>query len=167
LSAAAIINSTISRERKPREKTNSRTDQPGLFDAPDEAPKKRSNKPAPRETLPSAKGSETSKGAAESVAEAAPTLRFRILVAVVNAGDEGMTSDEVERLTGIIHQTCSARLGDMERPEKGFLYLQRTERTRRTQRGRPASVYVATERGKLAVTQGIASCEVTRPRRAA
>jgi hypothetical protein len=55
-------------------------------------------------------GSDTSEAAAKSIA--APSLRARTYAYLVDAED-GLTSDELEVLTGWPHQTASARLREL------------------------------------------------------
>lgn len=54
---------------------------------------------------------------------------------------KGATTDEVEKATGLSHQTASARVNELYRDG----YLEVTGQTRLTRYGRPAHVYFYTE----------------------
>ena len=67
-------------------------------------------------------------------------VRRRMLAAIneaQNAGRHGATSDEVEAITGIPHQTCSAEMGRLR--DEGV--LETFGLRRNTVRGVPADVY--------------------------
>lgn len=55
-------------------------------------------------------GSDTSEAAARSINPAAMRVRARVLLA---ATPDGLTSDELEQITGWLHQTASARLREL------------------------------------------------------
>jgi hypothetical protein len=80
----------------------------------------------------------TSRLAAESMARPAPILRERVFVAIADAGEGGYTTDELEALLGLAHQTCSPRVNELAR--RGRI---RANGTRKTRRGRAAIVWVA------------------------
>ena len=63
-------------------------------------------------------GSETSEAAAESVEPSASTMRARIYGEIVRReryDPPGLTCDEVELVTGLSHQTASARCVELKR----------------------------------------------------
>jgi len=51
---------------------------------------------------------ETSHEAAESMRQAAPSVRQRIMQVIKDSGLHGATDDEIEQITGLRHQTASA-----------------------------------------------------------
>jgi type IV pilus biogenesis protein CpaD/CtpE len=59
-------------------------------------------------------GEEESEAANESIDDRKAALRAKISDVIVAAGNHGMTSDQVEALTGMRHQTCSARFSEMK-----------------------------------------------------
>jgi hypothetical protein len=67
------------------------------------------------EPLPPHNGSPTSREAAESVRDHVSRLRAAVLDAIRSAGERGMTTDEVEVATGLIHQCASPRLIEIRR----------------------------------------------------
>jgi predicted transcriptional regulator len=84
-------------------------------------------------------GSATSEAAADSLIDAAVTLRERVYRVIVAQAASGTTDDEIEQILKLRHQTVSARRRELE-------LLGRVERTadrRRTSSGRFAAVYVA------------------------
>lgn len=91
---------------------------------------------------PHAVGSETSLEASESVRPSAAYMRNVVLRMIKLNGETGATCDEVEAVTGFIHQTCSARFRELEL--KGL--IKKTDGKRQTRRGRNAVVYVARAR---------------------
>ena len=88
---------------------------------------------------PSVKGSDTSEKAAESMRESVGHLQ-RTVFNHIKASRDGMTCDEAEELTGLRHQTCSARVRELVL--KGFIVD--SGNRRKTRSGRGARVYVAT-----------------------
>jgi hypothetical protein len=58
---------------------------------------------------PYVRGSDTSEAAAHSIEGAAKTLESLVFDLVRQAGDKGLTDDELEVLTKLSHQTVSAR----------------------------------------------------------
>ena len=98
--------------------------------------------PAPAPSVPFARGSSTSKAAADSVRHAIVGLELKVYQAFVDAGALGLTTDKCEEITGLSHQTCSARvngLANTERPGGALLVL--SDETRPTRSGRKAGVY--------------------------
>lgn len=85
---------------------------------------------------PHVRGSDTSEGAAESVAGETARLRRRVLGDVAGCAD-GATCDEVEVRLGLRHQTCSARIRELVLLGR----LVDTGAKRRTRSGTPARVY--------------------------
>jgi len=83
------------------------------------------------------KGSDTSRAAAESMVEISPTLRGLLYRQFLLLGERGATDDELEKFTGLKHQTVSARRRELVLD--GFL----RENGKRTSRsGRKAKVWV-------------------------
>lgn len=93
--------------------------------------------PAPQPAVPFARGSLTSKEAAESIKGVLGHLE-QVVLAAVKASEDGLTCDAAEVITGLAHQTCSARFNQLEK--RGL--LRRTETRRPTRSGRAANVYV-------------------------
>lgn len=89
------------------------------------------HRPAPR-----VRGSDTSEAAAESVGPVTGRLRRQIYALICERG--GLTCDEVEALTGLAHQTASARIYELKK--RGQI-VDCGER-RPTRSGRKAAVYV-------------------------
>lgn len=58
---------------------------------------------------PHVRGSATSKAAARAAAPGAETAEQRVLEVIVSAGVYGATDDEIEKATGLTHQSASAR----------------------------------------------------------
>lgn len=84
-----------------------------------------------------AKGSKTSKAAAESMKEKAPTLRAKVLDFIKKQRWRGATDDEIEVALDMRHQTASAR-----RRELVLAGLVRaTDMKRKTRSGRSATVW--------------------------
>ena len=100
-------------------------------------------------TAPS-NGVATSDEAAASLERPTLTaLRQRVLAALAAAAD-GLTCEQVEEVTGLKHQTASARLYELatcEPPFAEFEYDQETgkPRRRRTRSGRFARIYFFSE----------------------
>jgi hypothetical protein len=94
------------------------------------------------EVLPHAKGSETSKAAAESQkGGGAQRDRERVLAAIIRAGIPGMTTDEVEVALRGRHQTISARVNGLH--NDGLIVDSGGRRPTRS--GRQAVVYIGAE----------------------
>jgi predicted transcriptional regulator len=88
-----------------------------------------------------ARGSATSQLAAMSIREQLPRLQGEVFIVISCAGARGLTTDEIERLTGLKHQTASARVYELHKKK---LIVDSGQR-RPTGSGRMAVVYVATE----------------------
>lgn len=89
---------------------------------------------------PYARGSATSQEAAESIKPCLAHLE-QVVLNAVKASRDGLTCDAAEVVTGLAHQTCSARFRGLE--QRGL--LRRTELRRPTRSGRQASVYTVAE----------------------
>lgn len=88
---------------------------------------------------PPANSTATSRAAATSMRLSASSLRSKVLELIKSRGEHGATCDECEAELDLRHQTCSARLNELEHKfnaisKVGF---------RPTRSGRDASVYVA------------------------
>lgn len=92
-------------------------------------------------TPPFAEGRETSMLAALSVAEHTSALRWKVYRLIAKEGLEGLTCDEVEILTGLKHQTASARVYELH---KGG-YIVDSDKRRKTRSNRDAIVWVSFE----------------------
>lgn len=95
--------------------------------------------------LPYARGSETSKAAADSMVSLASSYRARIRFMVEQSGLSGLTCDDVERMTDWRHETVSARLRELIQHGAITFKLDPSGRKlqRPTRRGRNACIYVA------------------------
>ena len=109
------------------------TTQGTLFEQPD--------RPA---SVPFARGSATSRAAADSIRHALVGLELKVYGAFLEAGADGLTTDKCEEITGLSHQTCSARVNGLANPDrKGGPLLMLSDVQRKTRSGRNAGVYVA------------------------
>src|SRR5262245_19727326 len=81
----------------------------------------------------------TSTAAAASMATPSGKLRARVLSEIESAGGTGLTDDEIERLTGMRHQTASARRRELVLLGK----VRSNGETRATSSGRAAKVWVS------------------------
>ena len=88
---------------------------------------------------PYARGSDTSKAAGRCVEICAGTLRARVLGHIVDRDSYGMTCDELEAVSGLMHQTASARVHELKK--LGAIYD--SGRRRKTRSGRKATVWLA------------------------
>lgn len=89
-------------------------------------------------SAPYVKGSETSKAAAKSIKESASSIRAKIFV-MIESSPDGMTCDEVEAKTGLLHQTASARVRELVLQKR----ISDSGVKRKTRSGRGAVVYEA------------------------
>jgi hypothetical protein len=91
-------------------------------------------------------GTDTSRAAAEMLAPDVERIRDLVYAAIRDAGKDGVTCEEVEGITGLKHQTASARICDLQGREKGGKALPRriadSGMRRNTSGGRPAKVWV-------------------------
>jgi hypothetical protein len=94
--------------------------------------------PYPPTGVPHVQGSDTSEAAAASVEEALNRLEGQVLTCLKGRGDSGATDDEIEQLTGMAHQTASARRRTLVL--KGL--VKDSGQRRKTRSGRSAAVWV-------------------------
>lgn len=88
-------------------------------------------------------GVETSKEAADSMRQAAPTIRARVLASITAAAG-GLTCDQIEVGMNLTHQTASARIAELARMGHIRPAMQSGRPVRRrTRSGRSARVYIA------------------------
>ncbi len=92
-----------------------------------------------QESLPFARGSATSKAAAESMRGKAAAIRRDVLALVVAAGEPGITCDEAEAKLGGSHQSISPRFTELVASGE----IVRTTDKRPTRSGHKAFVYRA------------------------
>lgn len=85
---------------------------------------------------PYEKSSQTSKEAALSIQNDAKSLRSKIFNLIAQRG--GLTCDEVEEITGMRHQTASARIRELVLENK----IRDSQKKRLTRSNRKAVVYV-------------------------
>ena len=83
-----------------------------------------------------------SVAAHESIADVKQQLRARVVAYIANCGDNGATSDQVERDLHMPHQTVSARITEAKARGEVIPSGQR----RLTRSGRSAAVLVAAHR---------------------
>ena len=92
---------------------------------------------------------ETSVEAAESIKPILGALQNKVLAAFVAAGPMGLTTEECEGITGLRHQTCSARVNELSKCQPPYLVLGQDEEhriiKRPTSSGRRARVYFYSE----------------------
>lgn len=93
----------------------------------------------PPQTAPYVRSSDTSREAAESIEPHLAHLERVVLDAVAGTGPAGATCDEIERATGLSHQTASARVRGLFQKRK----IETTGDRRPTRSGRNAQVYRA------------------------
>ena len=91
-------------------------------------------------TAPFSHGSDTSEAAAASVQPHLGRLEKLVLDVIRSSG--GLTCDEAEDITGLSHQTCSARFRQLT--QRGL--IEDSGVRRRTRSMRFASVYRVTEK---------------------
>ena len=93
-------------------------------------------------------GTETSRDAAESIKPHVNTLAAKVLHCIAGMPG-GLTCEQVEQITGLKHQTASARIRDLATCEPPLIVIgvdQDGNVIRRpTSSGRTARVYLATE----------------------
>jgi predicted transcriptional regulator len=87
---------------------------------------------------PPTNGTDTSRAAAESIADDAATLRDQVLD-LIRASTDGLTTDEVEMRLGLNHQTASPRVWELHK--RGL--IGDSGKRRETRSGRMARVYRA------------------------
>lgn len=84
-----------------------------------------------------ARGSDTSKEAAESIAKDTGRLRLLVLEEIRDAAG-GLTCDEIEIRLELTHQTCSPRVNELMRSGR----IRDSGVRRKTRGGRNAAVWV-------------------------
>lgn len=84
------------------------------------------------QSLPYAKGRETSKAAAESMLPHAGTLRAMVYDEIKARGSIGATSDEIEHVFDMLHQTISPRVYELAKA--GFIVDSGKRRSTRSYR---------------------------------
>lgn len=84
-------------------------------------------------------GSDTSEAAAISIADHRTSMLARALMLLREAGGHGLTSDELEQITGWRHQTASARLRELVL----LRFADDSDMRRPTSSGRTATVRIA------------------------
>ncbi|MGB0600519.1 MAG: hypothetical protein ACPGLY_27900 [Rubripirellula sp.] len=94
-------------------------------------------------TIPYAKGSDTSREAAESMRGKTAALRNVILGFIRRTG--GATCDEIEVALVLTHQTASARVTELH---KKHMLIVDSGKRRKTRRNRNAVVWVAKDTRK-------------------
>ena len=90
-------------------------------------------------------GTDTSRMAAEAVRSSAESMRVQVLRLVSDAGDYGLTCDEIQVATKMLPQTASARCNDL----KQLRIIVDSGRRRPTRTGCKARVYVLHPRLRL------------------
>jgi len=88
-------------------------------------------------SLPYAKGSDTSREAAESMKPVAGDLRERVYRRIKESDTDGITCDALEVALGLSHQTCSARVNELRNAGR----IVDSGLRKRTRSGRKAVVY--------------------------
>ncbi len=92
------------------------------------------------DSAPYARGSDTSRAAAESVEPHLSRLERIVFEYIDKQGHEGATCWEVEKGCGLMHQTASARIKALKDAGR----IRATNQKRTTNTGRLAGVYKAT-----------------------
>ncbi len=100
----------------------------------------RVNAPTGRSPIvPYARGSDTSKAAADSMRDHVTAIAEKVLAEIRQLGDEGATCDMLEYRLELSHQTCSARVNELR--NKGRIVD--SGQRRKTRSGRNAAVWRA------------------------
>jgi hypothetical protein len=108
-------------------------------------------------TAPFVKGSDTSREAAQSLPEPAlARLESQVFLMICKWGPHGATDDELERETGLSHQTVSARRRGLV--QKGRVVDSGLRRLTRS--GRKATVWIP---GRGVVKAGVSIDRMARP----
>lgn len=84
-------------------------------------------------------GNPESTAAHESVVPLKHALRTRVLLAIAGSGENGLTSDDVESMLGLRHQSASARITEL----RAGNMIEPAEK-RPTRSGRTAQAWKAT-----------------------
>jgi hypothetical protein len=104
------------------------------------------------ETPGYAHDSETSRGAAQTVAPKASVLRLKVLFALL---DGDFTPDEIADRVGEIRDNIKPRCTELRKPEFGVL-VERTGERRPSAHGNPSSVLRLTDAGRRVAS----SCQI-------
>ena len=99
--------------------------------------------PYTQDGLPFARGSRTSKAAADSMAPDAGRLRDRVFSLIRKAGEQGATDDEIERWLSLTHQCASARRNELMKSA----VIMDSGKTRLTRSKRAATVWIEAPEG--------------------
>jgi hypothetical protein len=99
---------------------------------------RKSVRPLPLFDRPRRSASDTSRAAAQSLANALGSIEGRIIDYLAQRGSDGSTADEAEVALGLRQATGSARFSELT--DAGRII--RTQRTRPTRSGRAAYVHV-------------------------
>ena len=94
-------------------------------------------------TPPHARGSDTSRAAAESMRPKINQLQSMVLGAIRESGPTGLTCDQSEVDLGLRHQTASARIKELSQ----MGYIIDSEMRRYTRSGRRAVVWILNKDG--------------------
>lgn len=86
---------------------------------------------------PAVRSSPTSVAAAASITPHLSRLEAEVLGHFRDAGPLGLTCDELERISGMTHQTASARVVGLKKRNR----VEDSGRERKTRSGRPATVW--------------------------
>ena len=99
-------------------------------------------------TPPHVSNSETSLEAAQSIKPNVSKIRGEVLKCIKEM-PSGLTCDQVECITGLSHQTCSARFRELASCQPPLIHKLLMDdgnyARRKTRSGRGAYVYIATE----------------------
>ena len=90
---------------------------------------------------PYVSGSETSRAAAVSMRDHVGDQALQVFAAFKARGVRGATCDEVEEITGLPHQSASARVNWLKDSKRSWIID--SGKTRATRSGRQATVWVA------------------------
>lgn len=107
---------------------------------------------------PFQQGSDTSKEAALSMVEHAPTVRERMLAWLIERGTRGATRDEIEAALGLRMQTVNGRIAEL----KAAGLIRESDAKRPTRSGRLAHVFIAVLSAKGTQPQLFATAEPMR-----
>lgn len=108
---------------------------------------------------PYEQSSETSRQAAESIADSVTELARRVLNYITMRGDTGATNDEIEVALDMAHQTASARTRELVLKSR----VRASGLRRRTRSGCEAAVWVAIPSGQTALPVQSRAREPRRP----
>ena len=112
--------------------------------------------PSANGSAPFVKDSATSKKAAKLVFPRTGTQRYRVLMAIADSGDRGMTRDEIWKLMQASHKKMAEGALDArvwELGPKNLGYVEPNGKLRATPSGASAEVLVVSAAGKAAIRQ--------------